>query len=120
MTNQSSYAWIITHDYICDSLPIDSTRACTGQCGLKSPDCAVGVTGPHNAGNLTEKLMPGGRKFKIYDDDGIHYYTGVIYLDPDTSEGEDEFGPLDDFGTPNAGATEIRYKNDETGEWETL
>ena len=50
--------------------------------------------------------------FKMYDDDGELYYSG--YSNDDSS-----FNPLDDYGTPNAGATEIRYKVKDGG-YETL
>ena len=51
----------------------------------------------------------------MYDDDGELYYTGFMVL----FDGGDEFGPLEDFGGPNAGCTEIRIKN-AAGEWETV
>jgi hypothetical protein len=40
--------------------------------------------------------------FKMYDDDGEHYYSGYAK--------EEEFYPLDDYGMPNAGCTEIKYR----------
>jgi len=33
---------------------------------------------------------------------------------------EEGFEPLDDFGTPAAGCTSIKYKNPKTGAWEIL
>jgi hypothetical protein len=45
--------------------------------------------------------------FLIFDDDGNLYYSGMC----DTCDDEEAMGPLDNYGTPNAGATEIRYKN---------
>ena len=54
--------------------------------------------------------------FKMYDDDGILYYSG--YGKPLTDvEG---FEPLDDYGMPNAGCTEIKYRDSVTGKYETL
>lgn len=53
------------------------------------------------------------RGFRLYDDDGNIYYEGL-------SDDFATFEPLDDYGTPNAGCTEIRYYNDKTKEWETL
>ncbi len=50
-------------------------------------------------------------RFKMYDDDGELYYEGL-------SSDKDVFNPLDDFGMPNAGCTEIKYLTD--GKWETL
>lgn len=117
----TGYAWVITRDYICDSLDIDSKKGCSGQCGLPHPACAVGVTGPSTATEeQTDKARQNGEMFRMYDDDGILYYVGKIWIDPNSKDNEVEFGPLEDFGTPNAGATEIRYKNGITGEWETL
>lgn len=102
----STYAWIITRDLITD-----------GEAGVMGK----GTTGPRNASSEMLELAEGpkGRTFRIYDDDGEHYYTGRIY----SSEGpgsEDDFGPLDDFGAPNAGATEIRYYNGQARKWESL
>ena len=58
----------------------------------------VGACGPHNAdASLTDNPTP----FSMFDDDGEHYYDGVLYGD------FGGFEPLDDFGTPNAGCTEI-------------
>jgi len=45
-------------------------------------------------------------EFKMYDDDGVLYYNGLS----SDKDSEGAFSPLDDFGTPNAGCTEIRYK----------
>lgn len=56
-----------------------------------------------------------GRKFRMYDDDGELYYEGRILTQ---SDGDELFGPLEDYGTPNAGATEIRYLHGR--EWRTL
>ena len=49
-----------------------------------------------------------------YDDDGILYYKGYLYGDD-----ADGFEPLDDFGMPNAGCVDIKYKSN-NGEWESL
>jgi len=43
-----------------------------------------------------------GTPFKMYDDDGELYYSGLIIGD------FDGFEPLDDFGMPNAGCTGIK------------
>jgi len=53
-------------------------------------------------------------KFRMLDDDGIVYYEGYS----SSKNSEMAFDPLDDFGTPYAGATEIQYR--ENGKWETL
>lgn len=51
-----------------------------------------------------------GRRFQMRDADGELYYSGRLI-------GDEDLAPLDDFGTPNAGATEIYYWNVETQTW---
>lgn len=91
-------------------------------------------TGAGDAGRMGPRDIPDGirselddgqgRTFRIYDDDGEHYYTGRIVAEGIGSDGDPvgaddgAFGPLWDFGEPNAGATEIRYQV--AGRWETL
>ncbi|HID40635.1 MAG TPA: hypothetical protein EYP33_00575 [Pyrodictium sp.] len=53
-------------------------------------------------------------KFRMLDDDNNIYYYGRS----SDKDSEDAFSPLDDFGRPNAGCTEIQYY--ENGKWETL
>lgn len=55
--------------------------------------------------------------FRISDDDGEVYYEGVMTRE--LADSEDIFAPMDDFATPNAGATtlEIRGKD---GKWHTV
>lgn len=95
----SKYAWII------DKSSIEKL----GQ------DCEEEIIGPCAAPeDLLADLKAGrGEPFKIYDDDGEHYYSGRIVGD------YDGFEPLDDFAQPNAGATEIRYKTRQ-GRWKAL
>lgn len=73
---------------------------------------AVNLTGPRDAHpDFAAKLKAdpkAGKKFKMYDDDGELYYEGRI-LYADDADGDVEFRPLDDFGMPGAGCTEIRY-----------
>lgn len=94
-TGPSTYAWMITGDYI----DTDS----------------VGIAGPHNApADLLDRLSAGeGHIFKLYDDDGEHYYTGLALWADDCEPGEEEFcyGPLGDYGAPNAGAVRILWNN---------
>jgi hypothetical protein len=99
------YAWIITKDHLFDGDTTDRDEA--------------GTTGPRDApAGLLARLAAGeGREFRIYDDDEELYYAGRI-LTAGEPGSEDDFGPLDDWGTPNAGATEIRYLAG--GKWETL
>ena len=55
--------------------------------------------------------------FMMYDDDDILYYGG--YLKTDLEGSEDAFAPLDDYGMPNAGCTDIKYKESD-GKYHSL
>jgi len=82
------YRWEITTDHIADDDIPEGTN-----CNAK------GMEGPYG---LDESITANRAQFKLYDDDLELYYTGYIY-------GEYEgFEPLDDFGTPNAGAVRIK------------
>lgn len=52
--------------------------------------------------------------FRLKDDDGEIYYRGLA----NDAWTENAFSPLDDFGMPNDGCTEIEYFVD--GVWSTL
>jgi hypothetical protein len=86
----SIYNWTITRDYI-------------------ENGAETGLTGPRNKSRHTANETA----FKMYDDDGALYYAGKIWGDFDGSE------PLDDFGTPAAGCTEIKLR-DSDGVFRTL
>jgi len=101
-----TYGWIITRDYITPADEREGTHS-------------VGTMGPRNIpADLVKRLHAGeGTAFRLLDDDGEVYYHGrLITTDPG---GEDEFGPLNDFGTPNAGAVDIQYR-DPAGKWQSL
>lgn len=98
-----TYAWTITVDNL--------NKEDEGTTG-------VGVVGPGEA-ELTHdevKVHPDRQAFMIFDDDGIHYYSGFMVHGGDS----DGFEPLDDYGTPNDGATEIRYREGKNGPYKTL
>lgn len=103
------YGWIIDTDHISDTSAPEGTNA-----------NAKGVTGPRNLSDniLNQLLNGGGRTFRIKDDDGDLYYTGRIITPPAEEQGELDFAPLDEFGKPNAGATEIWYRIN--GTWQEL
>ena len=92
----SKYGWIIDKDLLEEIAPI---------------------LGPSN---ITPKMtahliIPDiGQKFQMFDADGELYYTGRIIGD------YTGFEPLDDYGMPNAGCTDIKLFNNKTREWETL
>lgn len=68
---------------------------------------ALGVT---NRGFDASVKLP--VKFRMLDDDGEVYYKGVM--------SEAEFDPLLNFGMPNAGCTELQYKEPGDKEWRVL
>ena len=86
-----SYYWEITLDRIADPTAPAGTNA--NALGRHSGD-------PHI------KTREGIKRstFEMLDDDGESYYKGFIYH----RNGEELFAPLDQFGTPNAGATTIK------------
>lgn len=126
-----NYAWIITRDHLerdeeCEghestSGPIGNVTYCDGTCKPRdrSNDATVpnddltggeGVMGPRDALDYHLELLKAGSgdTFELRDDDGILYYTGrCIADDPDDEEAC--FGPLRDYGAPNAGCTSIRW-----------
>ena len=55
-------------------------------------------------------------RFRLYDDDGILHYSGRMH--PNDDDQMSAFAPLDDYGMPNSGCTEIHiFENDQ---WVTL
>lgn len=91
----SSYAWTIDSDHI-------------------DPGRPTPKIGPSNAPTaLVDRLRNGeGHPFRMYNDSGDLYYSGRIVGKFDGAE------PLDEFGRPNAKATEIWYR--ERGRWGKL
>lgn len=106
----SSYAWIITRDHLNEADP-EFWNNSEGRSD-------VGTIGPRNATPEQIAALESGKgeTFRMYDDDGELYYTGLFLGD---SRSEDALGPLDDYGTPNAGCTEIRFAR-AGGVWETI
>lgn len=94
-----SYAWIITKDHL--------------------ENLAVGVLGPREASvEHVDALRAGaGTGFRMYDDDGILYYSGRGIWDEESEDAH--VGPLRDFGRPSAGAVRIEWDGDPsaTCEW---
>ncbi len=84
-------AWVIDKDHIADA------DARPGTCRN-----AVGLMGPRGYKGDGSELT---HRFRILDDDGEVYYEGRC----DTCDDDNALEPLDNFGTPNAGATTIQY-----------
>jgi hypothetical protein len=94
-----TYAWIIDTDSQPDHSEAQGTNS-----------NAVGMVGPKAAApELVRRLKMGeGHKFRLLDGDDEVTYTGRFIGD---ERSQDAFGPLDDFGMPNAGCTTIEYRN---------
>lgn len=86
--------WMITKDLIDDG---------------QSKDVRSGGTATE------EEILRYGKKFRMLDGDDEVYYEGLS-IETDETDG---FEPLDEFGMPNAGCTDIQYKND-FGHWTPL
>ena len=103
-TNTTGW-WTITEDKLAHVAGGDKT--------------AVGTCGPRECKLTADQIKtdPAAVAFAMYDDDGEHYYSGLCILPQGLTE--EAFRPLDDFGTPNAGCTSIKYRN-AAGRMETL
>ena len=88
------YFWIIDRDHIADPKARMGTN--DNAASICGGDLGLTVT-PEKYG-FALGIRPS--KFVIKDDDGISYYSGTLWAGCG-------FEPLDDFGQPNAGATEI-------------
>ena len=75
----------------------------------------VGTMGPRGLTATEDEIKTQGKAFRMYDDDGILYYEGFCLC----NNNEDLFMPLEHFGAPNAGCTEIHYMNQD-GYWDIL
>jgi hypothetical protein len=93
------YCWVITED------------AVAGYDG--AGPSAVGKSGPGQAvaGDIAEALTA-GRFFRLVDGRGLGLAVGRLY-DP---SGENERGPLDDFGRRKLGARNIEFRAE--GGWQ--
>lgn len=112
------YGWIITKDHL------DQEHSPQG--GASWSD--AGTVGPRNVPTDIERRLKGGAglHFQMFDADDELYYSGRYIGGPEGDEETSQtlsqmaFGPLDDFGEPNAGCTRIAYWDHETEQWRTL
>jgi len=88
-------AWYITEDAVDDGKAIGEWSA--------------RFQNPENRFEKCKEIC--NHKFRMLDDDNMVYYVGY-------SNDSSSFQPLDDFGMPNAGCTDIQYL--ENGKWESL
>ena len=103
----TDFAWVITKDHLYNSdNPVTSDEA--GTIGpSESPDELSDMLGEN--GHIDPRLVR-TFKFRMYDDDGILYYTGKLITKSDDPSEEALYAPLADFGGPNSGAVLIKYK----------
>ena len=83
----AKYRWTITRDLLADTTAPEKTNS-----------NAKGMTGPRGA---SKEVTDNPARFTMYDGDLECYYHGMIFGD------YSGFEPLDDFGMPNAGCTDI-------------
>lgn len=97
--SHSDYAWIIDKDHLADA----------GDSG------EAGVAGPRGANGETKEALSRNyshhHQFRMYDDDGELYYTGTMFWNGAANAPDEEacYGPLGDFGMPNAGCVVVKY-----------
>ena len=106
MSRSPGYGWVIDTDHIAES-----------------PEYSrVGTMGPSGIPTMIREDFERGaaclefKRWRCKDGDGEVYYEGR-YIGPGD---ERMFGPLQDFATPDAGASDIEYLNTDTGQWEAL
>jgi len=104
----ASYAWVITQDL---DNPYDEDPH-----GLQLPT-RVGLSGPSAATEADIlRALNTGQFFRLLDD-GNAYYIGRCWCSHGPGA-QEMFGPLDDWGRADVGATDIQYRAG--GRWQTL
>lgn len=109
------YGWIISHDHVSEALQSDhNDYGLTGPRNIdpeieKRLQARINLDGNFDDGDIAD-LNGTMTKFKMLDADGNLYYVGYIDGEYDLTE------PLDDFGTPNAGAIYLKAL-EKDGSW---
>ena len=94
--------WVVTRDYFYEKWKDDEYYPETTS--------FAGVWGPSGVERIPDAELK--FKWRIYDSDGELYCEGLC--------NDFSFAPKDDLGEPSLGCTEIRYWNEEKGEWVEL
>ena len=105
------YGWIISHDHVAPN----PTESDAGTVGPSNIDPEIEKRLKARISGDFDKVMLADQngtmtKFKMLDADGNLYYVGYIDGEYDLTE------PLDDFGTPNAGAIYLQAL-EKDGSW---
>lgn len=93
MAAKRKYGWVIVRDFVDDGMFVGAMSA--------------------NSPFTEQEIRSRGELLRLLDDDGELYYHVKILGD------YSGFEPLDQFATPNAGATTVEYKARD-GRWRTL
>lgn len=116
--------WAITKDLLADeflkgqNIPTNSNLNAVGKVGPRhapeifAHDWNNGSTGPLMLANMIAGHASASR-FRLFDADGELYYQGVILVGDDNRI----LAPLDDFGMPNAGCTDMEIQEIPDGPW---
>jgi len=109
----ASYGWIISHDHVAPN-PTESDAGTVGPSNIdpvfeKRLKARIDLDENFDDGDIAD-LNGTMTKFKMLDADGNLYYVGYIDGEYDLTE------PLDDFGTPNAGAVYLKAL-EKDGSW---
>ena len=103
-----AYAWVITHDL---GNPYNDAP------GPRTPS-RVGVSGPSSASDDDIlRALSQGAFFRLLDGDGNASYIGRCWS-ADGPTSPTMFGPLDDYGRADVGATTIQYRHQR--QWRSL
>lgn len=124
MAKYANYAWIIDTDYtehLADHEPRYNEAKRRFDHTVPKQSDPADISGPRDVSPQAVAALKAGKgvAFQLWDDDGTRYYSGRFFptldgegfddVDPNGYEGD----PLEDFGAPNAGCTEMTIKNGE-------
>lgn len=118
-TDLQPHGWIITEDSLYeDGAPFSDETGTAGPSELADPewsDLEDALTRKREGKPIEDDWQ--SAYFSMYDDDGELYYRGHLVWPANEEPDEDTLiAPLDNFGTPNAGAVRITYRGHK--EWE--
>ena len=101
---QPRLVWRITKDYLYDQGHDEDEKSGVGQSNSRDPGKIDAIK------KSKGKVKP----FRLYDDDGELYYAGEMAMTDgsDPYEAENILSPLDNYGMPNAGCTEMKIRTD--------
>jgi hypothetical protein len=101
---QPRLVWRITKDYLYDQGHDEDEKSGVGQSNSRDPGKIDAIK------KSKGKVKP----FRLYDDDGEVYYAGEMAMTDgsDPYEAENILSPLDNYGMPNAGCTEMKIRTD--------